>query len=104
MRKCGHTSGRVTVTDLSRWTGGEPDLVETEDWSGWAVQGICEYGNCVEFCCPRCGCNKYGGLGPVMCPCQDWIAYRDMRAKRKVAVKPSLGTNGRRRRKTRRLK
>lgn len=103
-RRCKHTSGKTTMVNINFDPAKPPDLVETEDWSQWATEGVCEYGHCVEFNCPVCGCNRYGGFGPVMCPCQDWIHYRDMRAKPKVAIKPSLRTNGVRRRNSRRVK
>jgi len=73
---CKHTSGKTRMADISRLTGGPPDLRETEDWRDWAVERTC----------------------------QDWIPYRDMRAKPKVAVEPSLRTTGVRRRMSRKVK
>lgn len=104
MQTCKHTSGRTRLVDINFHPDRPPELVETEDWSDWAVQGTCEYGNCVEFCCPVCGANRYGGFGPVLCPCDDGVQYHDMRRKPSVAVKPSLRTNGVRSRRPRRPK
>lgn len=74
--------------DVYRHRNGKPILLPKPEW--W-IQGTCEYGNCVEFCCPVCRCNSGGGFGPVDCPCQNWIGYHDMRkAPVPVAVKPSL--------------
>lgn len=97
--RCRHTSGRTRVITL--WTGRK---VTAEDRRGWEVQGTCEYGGCVELCCPVCGANKYGGWGSVMCPCDDWIPNHDERRKKPVAIKPSLRTTGVRRRTSRRVK
>lgn len=99
-RHCKHVSGiskRIALWDDSG------DTVIVHDWwgDGYAVDGTCEYGNCVESNCPVCGCNKYGGWGPVECPCDDTVGYHEMRRKPKVAVKPSLRTNGVRRRRSR---
>ena len=74
--------------DVFRHSNGKPVLLPCSEW--W-VTGTCEYGNCVEFCCPVCGCNSGGGWGPVDCPCEDWIGYHAMRkAVAHAAVKPSL--------------
>lgn len=97
-RRCRHqpTARRIiTIGD---------DSFEGPDYRGWhETQGVCEYGNCVELNCPVCGCAR-GGWGPVGCPCQDWIGYRDMRAERPAAVKPSLAARTQRRRRTRSLR
>lgn len=104
MRKsCKHTSGKTRMVDIS-FGHGEPDLVEVEDTYGWHIEGVCEQHACVVLLCPVCGCNRYGGWGPVDCPCWDSVPYMDMRPKPKVAVKPSLPTNGVRRRKNRRIR
>lgn len=60
------------------------------DYSGWHVDaGYCEFGNCLEYACPVCGCIG-AGVGPIGCPCDDGVGYREMRRKRPVAVKPSV--------------
>lgn len=94
MRRCKHTSGKTRLVGAhnTHWWTGPP--VETEDWQDWVVDGRCEYGRCVEWNCPICGCNRYGGYGPVDCPCDDGIGYHDMRRKPKVPIKPSVHRNG----------
>lgn len=60
------------------------------DYASWWTLGECEYGNCGELLCPECGCVQ-GGWGPVECPCEDWIPWRDMRRSvSHAAVKPSI--------------
>ena len=98
-RHCKHESG--VSKQVSLWDDGKPMMVHDYWGDGYAAEGLCEYGNCVEFNCPVCGCNKYGGFGPVLCPCDDTVGYHEMRRKPKVAVKPSLRTNGVRRRRSR---
>lgn len=103
MRRCKHVSGVSKMIDVGTPLGEEPSYVELKDYwgDGYAAERKCEYGNCMEFCCPVCGCNKYGGVGPIGCPCDDTVAYHDMRRKPPVAVKPGIST--RRRRRTRKL-
>lgn len=103
-RACKHISGRTRMVNINFDPAKPPEMVETEDWSQWAAEGTCEYGNCVTFDCPLCGCNRYGGFGPVLCPCWDHVPYYDMRPKPEVAIKPSLRTTGVRRRTTRKVK
>lgn len=80
----------------------EPQTIP--DWMAWCVEGTCEYGNCLEWRCPICGCHNGGGIGPMLCPCEDWIGYHDMRRTPHPSPrKASLGVYGRRRRRTRKV-
>lgn len=99
--RCRHTSGRTREYNVEWRTDRYPKLVKFEDWNGWAEHGTCEFGQCIEFICPVCGCNKYGGIGSMMCPCDDMVPNHEERRKTKAAVKPSLRTNGLRRRRQR---
>lgn len=72
------------------------------DYTDWWAYGTCEYGHCVTLNCPVCGCNSGGGWGPVLCPCDDTVAYHDMRRRPKIPVKPGIST--RRRRPNRKVK
>ena len=99
--RCKHTSGRTREYNIEWRQDRPPILVKSEDWVDWVADGTCEFGNCLEFVCPVCGCNKYGGMGPIECPCDDTVPNHEERIKPKVAVKPSLRTNGARRRRRR---
>lgn len=97
---CRHTSGKTRMVDIS-FGHGDPKLVETEDWRDWVIERPCEYGGCVEWCCPICKTNKYGGYGSIFCPCDDTVPNHEERRKKSVPMKPSLGTNRQRRRRRR---
>lgn len=98
---CRHRSPKTRLLGVhnTHWWTGPP--VEAEDIVGWARHGRCEYGRCFELQCPICGANKYGGWGDIDCPCDDRVPNHEERRRAKVAVKPSLGTNGKRRRRRR---
>lgn len=62
------------------------------------IPGTCEYGNCTEGHCPKCGAICYG-MGPVLCPCDDTKIFHEQRkAVGPNFIKPSLRRRGWRRR------
>lgn len=107
-RACRHEPTKTRVYDpgiLGSIIGRPVKPFTGPDYDGWFVSGrfggTCEFGNCTEVYCPVCGCNK-GGWGPMSCPCDDTIGYREMRRKPHVAVKKSAAGRAKRHTNTRR--
>lgn len=92
-RQCRHHPPRSVLVPMG--DGGRVIDPESGEWyillppAHWWTEGVCEYGTCVEYNCPVCGCFSHGH-GLSECPCSNETGYHDMRrATCRLPLKPA---------------